>query len=173
MRRWREIKLRYAYYPGCVAQTSGKELDTSTRILAERMGIQLIDFPEFSCCGGAVIDECDVVLNMALNARNLAIAESKKLPMLTVCSTCQGMLSRANKVLREGKEISTKVTNILQKIGVEYKGNTEVKHLLQIIVDDYGLKRLRELVTHPLKGLKVASRRAQLIKWQAPSYTKH
>ncbi len=148
--------MRYAYYPGCIAKTSGKELDAATRIVAEKMGIQLINFPEFSCCGGAVIDEADAVLNIALNARNLAIAESKQLPMLTVCSTCQGMLSRANKVLRENKEMSTKIAKILQKIGVQYNGGTEVKHLLQVIVDDYSLGRLKELVTYPLKGLKIA-----------------
>jgi len=156
MRRRGEVKLKYAYYPGCIAKTSGKELDAATRIVAEKMGIQLIDFPEFSCCGGAVIDEADVALNIALNARNLAIAESQRLPILTVCSTCQGMLSRANKVLRENKEMSTKITNILQKIGMQYNGGTEVKHLLQIIVEDYGLERLRGLVTYPLKGLKIA-----------------
>jgi succinate dehydrogenase / fumarate reductase cytochrome b subunit len=148
--------LKYAYYSGCVAKTSGKELDAATRTLAERMGIQLVDFPEFSCCGGAVIDEADAALNIALNARNLAIAEAKQLPILTVCSTCQGMLSRANKVLRENKEMATRVTNILQKIGVKYRGGTEVKHLLQIIVEDFGLERLRGLVTDPLKGLKIA-----------------
>ena len=67
--------MRLAYYPGCVAQATGRELDLATRWVARKVGIELVEFPNFSCCGSGFIDESNAVLNVALNARNLAIAE--------------------------------------------------------------------------------------------------
>ncbi|EQD59791.1 CoB--CoM heterodisulfide reductase, partial [mine drainage metagenome] len=84
-----------AYYPGCVAQESGKELDMAVRWVARAIGLELVEFPAFTCCGSAFVDEANQTLNVALNARNLAIAEKAGLDLLTICSTCQGMLSLA------------------------------------------------------------------------------
>ncbi|MGI0130252.1 MAG: heterodisulfide reductase-related iron-sulfur binding cluster [Thermoplasmata archaeon] len=67
--------MRIAYYPGCVAQESGKELDMATRWVARALGIELVDFPNVSCCGSGFVDEANLALNVALNARNIAIAE--------------------------------------------------------------------------------------------------
>ena len=38
--------ITYAYYPGCVAQESGKELDNATKFIAGKLGINLITMPE-------------------------------------------------------------------------------------------------------------------------------
>jgi len=149
--------MRYAYYPGCVAQTSGRELDIATRRVADKLGIELVDFPNFSCCGAGVIDEADFEVNLALNARNLALAEEKGIDMLTVCSTCTGMLARANRTMDQDKALAGRVQEVLSHIGVEYRGTTKVKHLLWILATDYGYDKLREKVVFPLNGLKVAS----------------
>jgi len=45
------VKSSYAYYPGCLASLSQKELDTSTRAIAEKMGAELVEIPGFTCCG--------------------------------------------------------------------------------------------------------------------------
>ena len=63
--------MKLAYYPGCVAQSSGKELDMATRWVCRALGIELVAFPSFSCCGSGTVDEANEVLNVALNARNL------------------------------------------------------------------------------------------------------
>src|SRR4029077_6167986 len=80
------VEMKLAYYPGCVAQESGKELDMATRWVCQKLGIELAEFPNFSCCGSGFIDEANSVLNVALNARNLAIAEKAGLDLMTVCS---------------------------------------------------------------------------------------
>ena len=148
--------MRLAYYPGCVAQESGKELDLATRWVCKKLGIELVDFPNFSCCGSGFIDEVNPVLNTALNARNLAIAEKAGLDLLTICSTCQGMLTLAN--VRYGEAaIRTKVDGALAQIGMHYGGATKVTHLLEVLVDQVGAERLRALVVRPLKGLKVGA----------------
>ena len=93
--------MKLAYYPGCVAQESGRELDMATRWVCRKLGIELVEFPTFSCCGSGFVDEANLTLNVALNARNLAIAERAGLDLLTVCSTCQGMLTLANVKMTE------------------------------------------------------------------------
>ena len=148
--------MRLAYYPGCVAQESGKELDLSTRWVCRALGIDLVDFPTFSCCGSGFIDEANELLNVTLNARNLAIAERAGLEMLTICSTCQGMLTLANRRL-EDPEMKRRVDSALGQIGVAYRGTTSVRHLLDVLVRTIGLDALGKRVTRPLTGLKVGA----------------
>lgn len=148
--------MKLAYYPGCVAQESGKELDMSTRWVAQKVGIELVEFPNFSCCGSGFIDEANAALNIALNARNLAIAEKAGLDLLTICSTCQGMLTLANRRLEE-PAMRTRVDGALKQIGVEYRRTTKVKHLLEVLTTDVGLDAIRRQVTRPLRGLKVGA----------------
>jgi succinate dehydrogenase / fumarate reductase cytochrome b subunit len=148
--------VKLAYYPGCVAQATGRELDMATRWVAKRVGIELVEFPNFSCCGSGFIDESNPVLNVALNARNLAIAEKAGLDILTICSTCQGMLTLANRRLEDPK-VRSKVDGALTQIGMKYSGNTHVTHLLQVLTDEIGVDAIRKMVVRPLKGLKVGA----------------
>jgi succinate dehydrogenase / fumarate reductase cytochrome b subunit len=165
--------VKLAYYPGCVAQESGKELDMATRWVAKALGIELVAFPSFSCCGSGFIDEANEVLNVALNARNLAIAEKAGLDLLTICSTCQGMLTLANLRLADPK-IKARVEGALRPLGIEYRGTTKVKHLLQVLTEDIGLDAVRAKVTRPLDGLKVGAfygchllRPADEMRWES------
>jgi succinate dehydrogenase / fumarate reductase cytochrome b subunit len=148
--------MKLAYYPGCVAQESGKELDMATRWVCRALEIELVEFPNFSCCGSGFVDEANEVLNVALNARNLAIAETAGLDLLTICSTCQGMLSLANTRLGDPR-VKSRVDGALKPLGIEYRGTTKVKHLLQVLTQEIGLDRIRAKVVRPLEGLKVGA----------------
>ncbi|MDE1820687.1 MAG: CoB--CoM heterodisulfide reductase iron-sulfur subunit B family protein [Euryarchaeota archaeon] len=151
--------MKVAYYPGCVAQESGKELDMAVRAVAPRLGIELAEFPNFSCCGSGFIDESNYALNTAINARNLAIAEKAGLGVvMTVCSTCQGMLKLAKWNLAHNSVLRARSDKVLSQIGMHYQGSAEPKHMLQILVEDLGgAKKLSTLVKRPLKGLKVGA----------------
>lgn len=148
--------MKLAYYPGCVAQASGRELDRSTRWVCSKLGIDLVEFPKFSCCGSGFVDEANLVLNVALNARNLALAEAAELDLLTICSTCQGMLTFAN-VKYADPAVRRRVEGALAPLGITYRGTTRVKHLLQVITESFPAEKLRPLVVRPLTGLKVGA----------------
>ena len=148
--------MKLAYYPGCVAQESGKELDLATRYVCRTLGIELVEFPNFSCCGSGFVDEANEVLNVAINARNLAIAERAGLDVLTICSTCQGMLSLANLRMADPK-VRARVDGALRPLGIEYRGSVKVKHLLRVLTEDIGLDAVRAKVRRPLAGLKVGA----------------
>jgi len=148
--------MKLAYYPGCVAQESGKELDMATRWVCRALGIELVEFPNFSCCGSGFVDEANEVLNIAINARNLAIAERAGLDVLTICSTCQGMLTLA-KVRMQDPAVKARVDAALRPLGIEYRGTANVKHLLRVLTEDIGLPAVKAKVRRPLQGMKVGA----------------
>jgi succinate dehydrogenase cytochrome b subunit len=148
--------MRLAYYPGCVAQESGRELDIATRWVCQRIGIELVEVPKFACCGSGFVDEVNSVLNTAINARNIALAEQQGLDILTICSTCQGMLTLAQRRMKEAA-VRPKVDAALKEIGMSYQGTTRIRHLLSILTEEYGVDKLARLVKRPLRGLKVGA----------------
>jgi succinate dehydrogenase / fumarate reductase cytochrome b subunit len=154
--------LKYAYFPGCVAQGACRELYLSTQALTQALGIELIELKKAACCGSGTFKEDSQLLEDTVNARNIALAEELDLPLLTHCSTCQGVLGHVDERLKQAQVMKPayveQVNGLLQKEGcAPYRGSTEVKHLLWALVGDYGLEALQQKVTRQLSGLKCAA----------------
>ncbi len=148
---------RYGFFPGCVAKESCKELFNSTMLLADKLGIELVELTAASCCGASVLNDTNRDVARVLNARTYAQAEALGLDdVITICSTCTGHMRAANKELRESEERMAHANAILGKFGANYKGTVTVRHLLWLLIDDIGLDALRSMVVRPLNGLKVA-----------------
>lgn len=154
--------LKYAYFPGCVAQGAGRELYLSTQALTQALGIELIELKKAACCGSGTFKETSQLLEDTVNARNIALAEELKLPLLTHCSTCQGVLGHVDERLKEAKQNQPdyfeEVNGLLKEQGCSpYQGSTQVTHLLWALVGDYGLDRLATHVQKRLSGLNCAA----------------
>jgi succinate dehydrogenase / fumarate reductase, cytochrome b subunit len=146
--------MKYGFFPGCVLEGAAKEAYTATIRVAQELGIELVELSGWTCCGSSHIQDVDETAALAINARNIALAEQMDLPLLTVCNTCTLMLRKAKHELDGG--LKDKINGILAKGGLEYKGTSEVTHLLWAIIKEYGLDNLRKKVIRPLTGLKVA-----------------
>jgi succinate dehydrogenase / fumarate reductase cytochrome b subunit len=120
------------------------------------LGIELEELTSAACCGAGVIKEGDPDLSLAINARTFAQAEAKGLPVMTICGTCQGVLSGANKSLKEDAPTRERINAMLAPDGLAYRGTTDVKHLLWVLIQDVGLEKLRKAVKRSLVGLRVA-----------------
>jgi succinate dehydrogenase / fumarate reductase, cytochrome b subunit len=156
------MTLKYAYFPGCVAQGACRELYLSTAALTQALGIELIELKKASCCGSGTFKEDSQLLEDTVNARNIALAESLNLPLLTHCSTCQGVIGHVDEQLKQAQQTNPdyvdQINGLLQKQDCSpYQGTTEVKHLLWALVGDFGLEALQKRVTHKLEGLKCAA----------------
>lgn len=154
--------LRYAYFPGCVAQGACRELHQSTLAISEVLGIELVELKKASCCGSGTYKEDSQLLEDTVNARNIALAEEEGLTVLTHCSTCQGVIGSVDERLKEAKrnnpEYLAKINQLLAKENCpQYQGITRVTHLLWALIGDYGLSALKEKVVKPLVGLKCAA----------------
>jgi succinate dehydrogenase / fumarate reductase cytochrome b subunit len=154
--------LKYAYFPGCVAQGACRELYESTQALTQALGIELLELKKASCCGSGTFKEDSQLLEDTVNARNIALAEELILPLLTHCSTCQGVIGHVDERLKQAQQKNPayveQINGLLaQEECSPYQGSTEVKHLLWALVEDYGLEALQERVTHQLTGLNCAA----------------
>lgn len=154
--------LQYAYYPGCVAQGACGELHLATTALSQALGINLVELKKASCCGSGTFKEDSPLLEDSVNARNIALAESLNLPLLTHCSTCQGVIGHVDERLKQSQKQDPayveQINGYLKKEGcLPYRGSTRVTHLLWALVEDYGLEVLAEKVARQLSGLNCAA----------------
>ena len=150
--------MKYAFYPGCVARGACPELYTATIEVCNRLGIELDRdvLRSASCTGAGVLQEKNQRLGDTLNARTFAMAERSGLPLMTICSTCQGVMAQANKRLRDDDYYLAQVNADLAEEGLRYRGTAEPRHLLWILLEDVGLEMLRSKVVRPLVGFRIA-----------------
>ena len=148
--------LKYLMFLGCVIPYRIASYEVSARKMLERLGVKLVEMPEFNCCG-LPIDSVEHDAMLVLAARNLCLAEQQGLDILTLCPGCAGVLRKVNLKLQEDKKLKEYVNGILKEIGMEFKGDKiRVRHLIQVLVEDVGFDRIKETVVNPLNGLRVA-----------------
>jgi succinate dehydrogenase / fumarate reductase, cytochrome b subunit len=147
--------VKVAYWPGCVSRGFTPELHGSMALVAERLGIELVELDRANCCGAGVIAEHNPELADTLNARTFAMAQSTGLAMMNICSTCQGAQSECQERLDADAAYRAHINEVLAAEGLEYQGGISNKNFLWLLVEDYGLDRLAGLVRRPLSGLRV------------------
>ena len=146
--------MKYGYYPGCTLQCSAKEYDISLRLTFARLGLELVDLEDWSCCG-AVHGEGKGVI--ALPARNLALAEAQGLDtIIAPCSGCYRNLRRASQAVKKDKATRQMVNESLVE-GLRLQGNIHVLHPLYVLQREIGFERIKKQVVRPLAGMKVAA----------------
>ena len=149
---------RVAYYKGCLASLSAKELDTSTQALAPKLGLELDELESVTCCGAGDIHEAEPDYYLHLNARILAYAaETGVDTVMTVCNVCTLNLRQANWQLLGDPELRARVNANLRSVGVPpYERDVEVRHLLWEVAEGDGYEKLKSAAHRGLKGLKIA-----------------
>jgi succinate dehydrogenase cytochrome b subunit len=147
-----------AYYKGCLAALSAKELDTSTQALAPKVGLELIDLESVTCCGAGDIHEAEPDYYLHLNARILAYAEATGSDtLMTICNVCTLNLRQADFMLKGDEALMARVNANLAAVGVPpYTGAVEVQHFLWIVAEGEGYELLKTSAHRGLKGVKIA-----------------
>ncbi len=148
--------MKYALYPGCAARGATPELYQSTRAIIGQLGIEVVELSAAACCGAGVVTEAHPDMALALNARTFAQAEALGLDVMTICGTCQGVMSAANRQLKTEPRLLDRMNAFLAPEGLAYHGRVQVKHLLWIVVRDIGLPRLGALVSVPMQDFHIA-----------------
>ena len=149
---------KVAYYKGCLASLSAKELDISTQALAPKLGLELDELESVTCCGAGDIHEAEPDYYLHLNARILAYAEATGAEtLMTICNVCTLNLRQANYQLKIDDALRARVNKNLETVGVPpYPGNVEVRHFLWEIAEGEGYELLKQAAHRGLKGLKIA-----------------
>jgi succinate dehydrogenase / fumarate reductase cytochrome b subunit len=150
--------MKVAYYKGCLASLSAKELDTSTQALAPKLGLELEELEAVTCCGAGDIHEAEPDYYLHLNARILAYAAATGSDtLMTVCNVCTLNLRQANFQLIGDAELRARVNANLLSVGTPaYERDVDVRHFLWELAEGDGYERLKKAAHKGLKGLKIA-----------------
>jgi len=134
---------RYALFLGCTIPARQPNYELSARKALSKLGIELVDLPNMTCCCPPPIQSIDLETSLAVAAYNICLAEEADLDIVTLCSGCFESLAMANNMLKDDEQLKAKINRILSAAGKEFVGSKEVKHFLQVLVDDVGLERLK------------------------------
>ena len=143
--------MKRAFFPGCSLQATGREYGISTRAVARHLDLELIEIPDWNCCGASSAHSTDELLALALPARNLALAEKMGLDIVAPCAGCFNRLRAAEVALRK----LAWQTRVEQLLGMPVTGKITTCNLLDFLVNQVGPETIRRKVIRPLRGLRV------------------
>ncbi len=145
--------MRYAFYPGCSLESTAWDFQRSVRAVCDVLGVQLEDIPDWVCCGSTPAHTSNASLAVALPVVNLLKAQDMGYPVMVACASCYSRLRTANHKVRTDVEERQRTERIT---GRPYDGSVEVRHLLDVLINDAGADAVRARVRRPLKDLRVA-----------------
>lgn len=145
--------MKVGYYPGCSLEGTATEYDIATRRVLEIMGVDLVEIPDWNCCGATPAHLTHPDLALALPARILALAETQGLEEITApCAACYNRLAMTVYKLRD-TELRKRINDIT---GLQYSGGIKITALPRLVLKE-GPEAISQQVKRPLEGLKVAS----------------
>ena len=146
--------MKYAYFPGCSAESTARDLYLSTMNVAPVLGIELIEPAGWSCCGTTMAHQVNHDLSLSLAAANLLKVQDTGLDMVVSCASCYSRMKIANHEISTHQKPREKISAAL---GRDYDGSVKVRHFVEIIIVEMGLDAFKKALKSTLQGLKVAS----------------
>lgn len=137
--------MKVSYYPGCSLDGTAIEYNESLQAVANILGIELEELPDWTCCGASSAHVTNDKLALSLAGRNLIIADKIEQDLMVPCAACFQRLKTAEKELKAGKTV--------EGVGHQYKGNFKIKHPAELIWEELGEKIIRGKIKKSLEGL--------------------
>jgi len=146
--------MKYALFSGCRTGFDIPQHPKSAKAVLSRLNVQTEEL-DFGCCGYPAKEKnLDAFLLLAI--RNLAMAQAHNLPVLTLCKCCFGSLKQAEYYFKNDPDKQVRINSILEKEGLYYDGGVKIHHMLTLLDREIDKDVLRQCITHPLDGIKVA-----------------
>jgi heterodisulfide reductase subunit B len=145
--------MKYAYYPGCSAHSTARDMHESAIAVARLLGIEMIEIKGWTCCGASAAHQTDRVMAAALPAANLLLSKEMGLDTVVNCAACYNRMKTSNYEVSSSPAMRSKVA---EAIGKEYDGSVAVRHFVEVLLQNIGVDKLRKSFKRSLNGLKVA-----------------
>jgi succinate dehydrogenase / fumarate reductase cytochrome b subunit len=144
--------VKYSYYPGNVARQSSREVEDTIQPLCHSLGIELIEIVGYNSDGGNIIKQGNKDLQLALNARNIALAEKNGHDIITACASAQGILHESLDTFQKDPIALAKANRVLEKTtGMTLDASDiSTSHLLHVLIDEIGIDKIEAAVVNPL-----------------------
>jgi len=148
--------MKFALFIGCNIPARLEQYESSARAILNKLGVKLADIKEFNCCGYP-LQNIDFKAFVLASARNLALAEKRNLNVMALCKCCFGSLKKADFLMKENASLKKEINAILEKEGLKYEGNAEIKHLLYVLYHDVSVLHIEKKVIRPFIDLNIAT----------------
>ena len=154
-------KREYAFYPGCSSTLRGSAANylVSVNSMCDKLDIKMTQIPDWNCCGASIsYAGSSELARHVLSARNFALSE-KHLPgqdIVATCAACWLGGRETKEKLDASSQLMADTNEALKEAGLQYSGKTEIRHMVEVLVDDLGYEELAKPVVKPLDGVKVA-----------------
>jgi len=154
-------KKEYSFYPGCSSQkgASSSNYLVSTETMCQELDIQLNPIPDWNCCSASIGYASGGELpRLALSARNLALSEQANpdQDIVATCAACWLATKETTERLNEDEDLMAETNLALKEAGLEVKATQKVRHMAEVLVEDFGFDELGKHVKKPLEGIKIA-----------------
>lgn len=145
--------MKVSYYPGCSLETTARPYHHSTQAVCRALGVDLVEVPDWLCCGSSPALKMDHQLSLTLAAVNLALAQRQQLGQVVApCPFCYRRLLTARHELQQDADLRTRAEEVLAE---QLNLDLQVHHLLGLFLEEMGLPAIQAKVSKPLAGLKV------------------
>ncbi|MCE5249044.1 CoB--CoM heterodisulfide reductase iron-sulfur subunit B family protein [bacterium] len=145
--------MTYAYFPGCSAHSTARDMHESTLAVARVLGLDLVEPEGWTCCGATAAHQTDRVLAAALPSASLLLVRDMDKDMVVNCAACYNRMKTANHEVLSNPVMRECVADALDR---DYDGSVRVRHLIEVLLDDVGLETLKRSFSRSLNGLRVA-----------------
>jgi heterodisulfide reductase subunit B len=145
--------MKYAYYPGCSAHSTARDMHESSLAVAKALGIELAEIKGWTCCGASAAHQTDRALAASLAAANLVLCKEMGMDMVVNCAACYNRSKTANYEVINSSVMRESVNQLL---GQPYDGSVAVRLFVEVLTKDIGAAKLRKSFKQSLNGLKVA-----------------
>ncbi|MAK40546.1 MAG: hypothetical protein CL993_02320 [Euryarchaeota archaeon] len=146
------MPLKFTFHPGNVAHSGAPEVMDTIIPVCRTLGIELFPLEDATSCGAGIIRQANDLLQITLNARTMALAESLGYDILTPCAATLGNLNEDLTKLRNDPLLLAKVNDVLKRTSnLELKGEINIRHILHVMVEDIGLEKIEKMVKNPMQ----------------------
>jgi len=121
-----------------------------------KLDVELVEIKGAGCCGFP-LNSLDNLTWTYLTARNLALCEDQGLDMLPLCNGCHLSMCEVKHALQSDAAMKEKVNALLASEGLRYNGTVRVRHVIEVLHDDIGPEKIRNVVSKPMAGLRFAA----------------
>ena len=154
--------MKIPYFPGCTLKTTAKNFEISALEVSRVLGIELVELPEWNCCGTVTSLTDDDLMHHLAPIRDLIRVEEmndngevdNEYRLVALCTMCFNVLKRSDLRIKDRPD-ELDVLNEFMYLENDYQGKTEVIHFLELL-RDLDFSKVSDKVKNPLEGLKVS-----------------
>jgi len=135
---------------GCTIPARFPFIEKSTRLALGDLGVEPVDVAGFTCCPETtLVKAADEEAYYLTAARNLALAERRRLPLLTPCNGCYSTFKSVLSDLKVDWRLEQSINRRLATVGSALNGEVDVWHLVEWLSEDFGPAALGKRAVKP------------------------